>query len=90
MKRILPILIRLYPKAWRDRYESEFSRASQGRQSQLARTLLDVFKGGVAMQIRMLSGLKIIAVTTLLGLAVGVGTAIKMKRPVRLGRALRI
>ena len=78
MKRILQILIRLYPKAWRERYQSEFT-ALLDDVNPNGPALFDVFKGGIAMQIRMLSGLKIIAVTALLGLAVGLGTAIKMK-----------
>jgi len=57
MRRILPFLIRLYPKAWRERYESEFTALLEDVDPGW-RTLIDVFNGGVAMQLKTLSGLR--------------------------------
>jgi uncharacterized protein involved in exopolysaccharide biosynthesis len=66
MSGALQSLILLYPRAWRDRYGSEF-RALLDDIPPTWRTLFDVFGGALKMQIKIWSPWKIVAAFAIVG-----------------------
>jgi outer membrane lipoprotein SlyB len=66
MNGALQSLILLYPRAWRDRYESEF-RALLDDVSPTWRTLFDVFGGALKMQMKIWSPWKLVAAFAIVG-----------------------
>src|SRR5580658_8631455 len=75
MSGALQSLILLYPRAWRDRYESEF-RALLDDVPVTWRTLFDVFGGALKMQMKIWSPWKIVAGFAIVGLIAAVGFAL--------------
>ena len=70
MKRALNTVIFLYPKAWRDRYESEF-RALLDEVAPSWNTFLNVFGGAMRMQFKTGKSWKIVAACALAGVIAG-------------------
>jgi capsular polysaccharide biosynthesis protein len=70
MKRALNTIIFLYPKAWRDRYESEF-RALLDEVAPSWNTFLNVFGGAMRMQFKTGKSWKIVAACALAGVIAG-------------------
>ncbi len=70
MKPALDLVISLYPRAWRDRYESEF-RALLDEVSPNWATLFNVFGGAMKMQFKTGKSLKIVAACAFAGVIAG-------------------
>ena len=72
MRRMIPWLVRLYPKAWRARYGEEFAGLLQDAPAGW-RTTVDIGKGALAMHFAMPNLGRIVAVLALVGAVVGFG-----------------
>jgi hypothetical protein len=70
MNRWMKLFARLYPASWRNRYEGEFTALIE-HVNPSWRTSLDILRGALAMQLRMFTFGKIVAVTGLAGLLSG-------------------
>ena len=66
MKKAIHLLISLYPKSWRTRYQNEFG-ALLDDVSPTWRTFLDVFGGALKMQLKMWSAWKTVAACGVIG-----------------------
>jgi hypothetical protein len=76
MKSIVRILARLYPASWRARYGAEFDVLLEDV-TPSARQALDVFLGAMSMQITTWNFGKIVAVSAVAGLALGLHRCIR-------------
>ena len=72
MKRLTKFFARLYPATWRNRYEAEFAALLEDVRPGW-RTSLDILKGAVGMQLRTARFGKIVPITGLIGLVLGLG-----------------
>lgn len=72
MKRLMELAVKLYPAAWRRRYEAEFAVLLEDVTPGW-KAAFDVFRAAVGMQIKMLSFAKIVALGAALGLIVQLG-----------------
>jgi len=73
MKRIMHFLTKLYPKSWRDRYQVEFGALLEDV-NPTGRTLFDILKEALAMQVRTQQFGKTMAITASIGLLLGLFT----------------
>ncbi len=82
MRKLTQALIRLYPAAWRERYESEFGALLEDVELNW-RNALDILKGALGMQLRLLftrRPLALTAVTGVVGLLIGLAAAMSMPK----------
>ena len=70
MRRLTRFLTRLYPAAWRKRYEAELDALLEDVKPGW-RPLLDILRGAVVMQLRAGSFWRIVAISGLAGLLIG-------------------
>jgi len=78
MKRFLSLIIRLYPRAWRERYGNEFEALIEDSRPR-GRMIFDLLKGAVAMQFAMPNLGRVLTVMTIAGLAAGFGISYTVK-----------
>jgi hypothetical protein len=78
MKRLLRWLIRLYPRAWRERYGNEFEALIEDSPPRW-RMIFDLLKGAFTMQFAMPNMARVLAVMTIAGLAAGFGISYAVK-----------
>ena len=77
MTRVFRLAVRLYPRAWRERYGTEFEALLED--SGLGwRDLPDVLRGALEMQIQTWDFRKLVAVCTLAGAITAAGVSLRM------------
>lgn len=82
MKRLMALAVKLYPSAWRERYEVEFQ-ALLDEVEPSWRASFDVFSGGLVMRLRTLNAAKaslLVLTLAVAGSLVGLATASGMTR----------
>ena len=82
MRKLTGVSIRLYPAAWRKRYEAEFGALLEDIELNW-RNAFDIVKGALGMQLKMLftrRPLALTALTGVIGLLVGLATAVSMPK----------